>query len=171
MKRTTLKAMKKIKDRWLPIGMFMVIFSLLPIGLEYYFIKFTSAEHWFEYQELFVDDLGVTAGDQVILVLSYAVVKRPVELQWNDVLYCKGSNGWEFAGSNQTSNYYAAPAILPRVYVNPTTGVESEVPWRFILPGSLETGQKCYLESTITANLPYGFERTAQIRSNEFVVQ
>lgn len=171
MKEHTYKAVNKIRKRWLPIAMFVVIFSLLPIGLEYYYIKNTTSDHWFEYSQLHVEDMGVNNTDRLILVLSYAVIKRPVELNWNDVLYCKGKGGYEFVSSNQSSNFYMQPAVLPRVYINPNTGTENKTPWRFLLKEELTTGEQCYLESTITARLPYGIEKTAQIRSNTFIVQ
>jgi len=168
--------MKKVyqhtKQRWLTITLFILLFSFIPLVLEYWFTKLSPVTNWFEYSAVYVAEESVCCTDQVITVLSYAVIKRPVQMQWNDVLYCDGKDdGFRFVTSNQSSNYFQNPTILPRVFINPNTGAESNVPWQFNINTQLIAGQTCYIESIITAQLPFGIQKSQQIRSNNFVIQ
>lgn len=159
-----------MKQKWTVILGFMLFFSMAPMALEYWYLKSTTTEYWFHYDAIQVND-EVVFDDQTIEVLSFAEIKRPVLIQWNDQLFCNHGSGYQFTASNESSNYYTKPIILPRVDVNVETQVETLVPWRFDTKNTLREGDKCYITSTITAKLAYGIERQQVIKSNDFVVK
>lgn len=161
----------QIRNKWLSILAFIVFFSAAPILIEYYYLQYSSPEAWFEYTVITVEPPIIEENTKHINVLSFAVIKRPVKMLWTDRLFCSKKSGDEFVSSFDSSAEFTKPTILPRVYTNLETGVDELIPWRYPVNTTLDAGDVCHLESTITAELKYAITKKAQVRSNDFVVQ
>lgn len=161
----------ELKKKWAVILTFMLLFSMTPLVIEYWYLQSTSTEDWFEYSAIQVEE-EVEFDDRTIEVLSFAEIKRPVLISWYDVLYCKHEKGggYQFTASNESSRYYVKPVILPRVDLA-IPEEEILVPWRFDTKDTLEKGDKCYIQSTISANLGFNIKRQQEIKSNTFTVK
>lgn len=157
---------KNILRKVVHILLFTSVFALVPQTIEYYYLKATSAGYWFEYSAIEVRET-VNFSDNHLDVLSFAVIKRPVMIEWNDVLFCDQS----FTDSQNDRRYFTEKTVLPRVDKDLATGNDRLVPWRFTIEGNVRSGDVCYINSTITAKLRFGIEKVASIKSNEFVVQ
>lgn len=163
---------QKVKQKLTTIIFFILVFSFVPLALEYYFVTATTADYWFKYQAIEVRDV-VDFEDHTIDVFSFANIHRPVLIEWNDVLYCSkdGQKGFAFIDSQGDSKYFTAPTVLPRFDVDPITQEQTLIPWRFGVDKTLIAGDHCYIESTIAAKLRFDIERSQTIRSNTFVIQ
>lgn len=93
-------------------------------------------------------------------------------MEWTDVLYCNSGEGFEFVTSNETSRYYEKPENSPRIEIDVESGKETLVPWRFPLNGhQLQSGEECYLESTIKAVLRFDIKKPDTITSPTFTIK
>lgn len=162
------KHLEQIKTKWIRLISFAFLFALTPVITEYWFLKATDVSYWVWYTETLVQE-EVNFEDDTIEILSFAEIKRPVLIEWNDALFCKNGTGYKFVASNQNSRYFQKPITLPRIDLDGEK-TETLIPWRFDTKGRLQPNEECYIESTITAKLRFGINKYQTIRSNTFTI-
>lgn len=171
--KKTLQWISQIENRIVRILIFSIFFMLLPAWLEWAIPKFLPASHYVEYEGTTV--LEAYEGAPYFRVFSYAEIKRPVKLYWNDVLYCESTKGFEFVTSNSNEYQYMSKTSLPRIFLNPETGLVEEIGWRFFLEDeerdSVKKGNRCYIESTVTAFARGDYKAPFKVTSNVFIIQ
>lgn len=154
--------------------MFGVLFAFIPMAIEATVLSLSEAEDWFHYDKIVLSDqsrkeFAENPNTQVLKFYSFAEIKKPVRLVWDDVLYCNFGKGFEFITSNQTSNYYSEPTTSPRLGIDEATGEEVYLPWHFPLNGNfLPSGTPCFIDSTATAELRFDIDRPNDITSEVF---
>jgi len=151
--------------KWLRVAVFALFFATLPLVLEYGVLFISEREDYFTYSALEVLRESVDTENSSIKVYSYAVIQKTVPLYYKDVLFCNG----EFTESNESSTI-ADKGRLPRMQID-ENGNSIPIPWRFDIKVNLVTGESCYVTSTVTAKLRFGFEFSQQITSNTFIIQ
>lgn len=161
---------KHIVRKVIHILMFMSVFALAPQAIEYYFLQSMPASYWVEYSAIEVRD-KVNFNDNHLDVLSFAVIKRPVLIEWSDVLFCDNGKGAAFTDSQSDSRYFTERTVLPRVDKDLFTGQDRFVPWRFQIDSNIQAEEYCFIQSSIKAKLRFDIEKVVGIKSNTFVVQ
>ena len=156
------------ESKWLRMAIFGLLFAFLPQIIGYWFIYFSDRADYFTYTELVVPKGTVNSEDKTIRVLSYMTVEKDIMLHYKDVLRCNDGNGFEFTDSNETSALEKA-GIYPKMIVN-EEGELIPVPWRFSVDSNLIKGERCRIDSTITALPGYNFEFSQDISSNTFII-
>ena len=155
--------------KWIRVATFGLLFAVVPQIIGYWFIYASGIEDYFTYTELLVPNETVSHEDEVIRVFSYMTVEQDILLRYKDVLRCDSGNGFEFTDSNETSAL-AKAGVYPKMILD-ESGNLVPVPWRFSIDSNLIKGDKCRIDSTITALPGYEFEFTQDVSSNIFVIQ
>lgn len=155
--------------KWLRMAIFGLLFAFIPQMIGYWVIYFSDREDYFTYTELVVTKGTVNSEDEAIRVLSYMTVEQDIMLRYKDVLRCDNGNGFEFTDSNETSSL-AKEGIYPKMIVN-EEGELIPVPWRFSVDSNLIKGERCRIDSTITALPGHEFQFSQDISSNTFTIQ
>lgn len=155
--------------RWARAILFGLIFALLPIAIDYWSIWSSERNDYFHYTETVVLKESVASTDDVIKVFSYLTVSKPVTLRYKDVLRCNSGDGFEFTDSNETSSL-AKPGVYPITVIN-EQGELVPVPWRFSVDANLIQGERCRIDSTVTASPGFNFQFSQEITSNVFTIQ
>lgn len=140
------------------IVLFVTIFTLAPIAIQYAVNATSPMTRWVEYVSVEPLKTQYRGGDYVDFV-SIRNVYRTSSIAWNDVLNCDYGNGFEFTQSYNSDS----TAVLPPLE-NPETVI-----WRYCapLPNSNAT---CYLQSNITLRLESGVTKLQVVRSHVFNV-
>jgi len=155
------------ENKYVRVVLFAILFMIIPQWFEWVIPKIVPATFWVEYEQLVVVDNIVTT-DGTIGVFSFAEIKRPAKVEWNDILYCNRGDGFEFVKSQQAEKIYTKRTRLPRTMVNETTGVVSDIAWRFdVSDVTLEVNEKCFIVSRVSVNGKKPYE----VPSNIFTIQ
>lgn len=142
------------------------------MAIEWFVLQNSTQESWYEYEKVIVSEPSLDTSDGLLKFISFSEIKKPVLMDWTDVLYCDSGEGFEFVTSNNTGKFYEKPEISPRIEIDPETGQEKLVPWRFPLNGNvLQSGEECYLESTIKAVLRFDIKKPDTIISPTFTIK
>ena len=94
--------------------MFVLFFALVPMAIEWFVLNNSAQEDRYEYEKVVVSAPSLDTSDGLLKFISFSVIKKPVLMEWTDVLYCDSGQGFEFVTSNETSKYYEKPSISPR---------------------------------------------------------
>lgn len=149
---------------------FCLLFSLLPILIEYWFIRLAPHTFWFDYKSV-EPEKAIAAPGEVIKFISTSQINRPVDFDWVDVLRCENPAGIPyFAGSDilsddekkEINNPFATATSSAREVQPRELGVKF---WEYPAKLPFDEGTCCYLESTIEAHLEFGIDKKEQIRS------
>lgn len=145
------------------MAFFVLLFVLAPMLLEMGYIRIMPSSHWVQYDEIAPLKPKFPIGEDLFFISS-AEIKQLVNIEWEDVLYCDLSND-----TKQRFVYYSVyTSSKKQVHPMKWTGDEAEQwAYRGEIP---KVPAKCYLDSTTTAVLDYGFKKSSNIKSPVFEV-
>lgn len=163
------QTIKKRKYKIFNALIFAAVFSVFPMTIEYIYISILPTSYWFDYDKIIPVSPEFEVGEHPKFV-SYAIIKRPVKIQWVDVMRCSLNNHDYFYRSYKTDAFIRNPVIFPRVIFDEDSGKDITSTWEYGYPVPNKVGTTCFIESNITAELPFGIKKTQHIKSDEFKV-
>jgi hypothetical protein len=96
-------------------------------------------------------------GDPLAFV-SDSEIKRPVQIEWHDILFCDFGNGNVFVSDYRTGKYFEEPR--PR----------EKGEWRYSAKVPMKEAS-CYVRSTIKAEMKWSENKTQTIEGPSFVIK
>lgn len=168
MHRYIAKLIHARKQRIINGIVFAILFSFLPIALDYSYLKLLPRSHWFTYEKIEPISETVTAGTTPRFV-SFGEIRKPGQFNWIDVMRCRDEQGDYFYRSYESSAYIENARTFPTITVDPKTGQDLTTSWKYGYPVPAEKGVECYLESSIILKLQFGIKKIQQVRSTKFI--
>lgn len=140
---------------------FALFFTFLPIAGEYVFNKVHTFEYWIEYQATIPAKPAYIAGETPDFI-SYYKSNRPVNVRWNDSLFCTVAGEWKGVSSSIKEVDNFVPDAL---------SMREDGGSLFTYPHAIpECANWCRLESVMTLQLSYGVQKTVERATSEFRV-
>lgn len=147
------------RARWVRGVVFALLFVIVPIVGEYWFMKVTPSTYWFEYIAIEPQKQVASTGE-VIKFISTTEIKQQVDFEWHDVMRCADPDGYEYYYRDYKSQ---AAEVEPRA--------QSSSTWQYPHGLPHKVGTCCWLESTITVPLHFGIEKQQQLLSGQICIQ
>jgi len=162
------KLVKKKRHRIANGIIFALLFSILPLLVEYTYLSLMPRNNWFVYEEIAPLTELVEVGTTPRFV-STGEIKKPGKYTWLDVMKCEDKTGEYFYRSYESSAFVKNPRKFPEITIDPKTGDTITTSWEYGYTAPKDKGEKCHLESTIAINLKFGIQKTQQLKSKPFL--
>lgn len=172
MKHKIIHLYHREKNRVANMAVFVFLFVFGAMGVEYLqevYINAQPASIWFEYHAVEVVQDTAIAGEHPFFI-SFAEIKRPVTLSWNDVLRCTKDGKDYFYRSYDSSYTYLEAMNIPTLITDENGDVHSSS-WQYghVLPDT--PGEFCRLITTARGELPGFKPKEQKIISEPFLIK
>lgn len=155
--------MKRLIPYAISIGFWATVLPLLSMAVQYTYFSFVPQTSFFEYESVSPIQERYTQ-DQELVMLSTAEFKKPVNVRWNDRLFCDCSVGKEC----KEGVYTLQSSFLSESVKKEPTKYKSTT---WIWEGRRPQGKSsCYIETNITIFLPFGIRKTQILNTEVFVL-
>lgn len=120
------------------------------------FLSVMPTSHWIHYTGFAPNESEYSLGDPINFT-SYAEVKVPVEVSWEDILYCDyhDGKGYQYASYYYSAKYYKEPVDLSDGFS-----------WTFNGP-AVARPSRCYVHSTVCAHVGMGIKKCQTGRTED----
>jgi hypothetical protein len=124
-------------------------------------IAITPTSFWFHYDYINPVQESFSTGEQVAFVSAWDS-RDGINVHWNDIMRCdlpddEFSFGYFSVSNTNADDLRARDSSIPEIW---TYGDRIPV-----------SGATCYVDSTITVDLPFGISKSQKIKSGNFKIQ
>lgn len=143
----------------LSTALLVPLLGLLALTIDVARDQYFEYDHWFKYYSVSPVDPPFV-DDESLLFESDFEIKRPIEMEWNDILFCDFQDG---LGYRYFSNYQSK-----RHQVEPRSRVKALWVYGGRTPVMAAT---CFLHSTISGRLEFSGDKVQAIIGPEFSIK